>query len=108
MRDNDAAHAWLAADRGQVIFTADGGVHWKVAPVAGFTQYGDLSSIDFCTDNLTGWTTGVEKSWGGNTSRIARSTDGGRRSADARHGGLHLRAAPRDAARPRPPLRAQP
>ncbi|HET9481257.1 MAG TPA: YCF48-related protein, partial [Candidatus Polarisedimenticolia bacterium] len=78
MDANDPAHAWLAADLGNVFFTTDGGIRWRWTLVAGFSQYGTIQSVDFLDDNLTGWATGVEQAWGGNTSRISRSLDGGR------------------------------
>lgn len=74
---NDAAHAWLAADLGNVVFTTDAGARWQRVPVAGFSRYGTIKSVDFHDDNLTGWATGVERAFGGNASRVSRSTDGG-------------------------------
>jgi photosystem II stability/assembly factor-like uncharacterized protein len=78
MDANDAAHAWLAADLGQVALTSDGGLRWNTVPVDGFSRFGTIKSVDFLADDLTGWAAGFEQGWGGTTSRISRSTDGGR------------------------------
>jgi len=78
MDANDVAHAWAAADQGRVIRTADGGNRWEQVPGDGLSGFGDILDVDFYADDVTGWAVGFEQQWVGDSSRISRSTDGGR------------------------------
>lgn len=78
MDATDYAHAWAASAFGNVAFTANGGAFWETVVVDGFSVYGTVEDVDFLDDHLTGWATGLERAFGGNSGVIARSSDGGR------------------------------